>query len=102
MKMVNNPVKYEVLIKQYLRSILDISETGCINALLRLSKKENVLIINKMNITKLTNAVYSESYWVTSLMVYAFHGVNISSIRCILKQLFTSVSVACGGYLPSC
>ena len=26
MKMSNNPAKYEVLIKQYLRSILDISE----------------------------------------------------------------------------
>ena len=26
MKISNNPVKYEVLIKQYLRSILDISE----------------------------------------------------------------------------
>ena len=28
MKMSNNPAKYEVLIKQYLRSILDISEGG--------------------------------------------------------------------------
>ena len=26
MKMPNNPAKYEVLVKQYLRSILDISE----------------------------------------------------------------------------
>ena len=26
MKMSNNPVKYEVLIKQYLRSILDMSD----------------------------------------------------------------------------
>ena len=25
MKMLNNPAKYEVLVKQYLRSILDIS-----------------------------------------------------------------------------
>ena len=28
MKMTNNPAKYEVLIKQYLRSILDISVSG--------------------------------------------------------------------------
>ena len=28
MKMSNNPAKYEVLIKQYLRSILDISRTS--------------------------------------------------------------------------
>ena len=28
MKMSNNPAKYEVLIKQYLRSILDISEAA--------------------------------------------------------------------------
>ena len=31
MKMQNNPAKYEVLIKQYLRSILDIS--GAMNTL---------------------------------------------------------------------
>ena len=33
MKMLNNPAKYEVLIKQYLRSILDKSETTRANVL---------------------------------------------------------------------
>ena len=36
--------------------------------LLRLYKKENILIINEMNITKLTNAVDPEYYWVISFM----------------------------------
>ncbi len=48
--------------------------------LLRLSKKENVLIINKKNISKLTNAVYPEYHRVISFMVYAFQGVNVTSI----------------------
>ena len=42
--------------------------------LLRLSKKRNILIINKRNITERDNAVYPEYHWVTSFMVYAFHG----------------------------
>ena len=33
MKMSNNPAKYEVLIKHYLRLILDISETTRANLL---------------------------------------------------------------------
>ena len=40
---------------------------------LRLSKKENILIINLRNITNFTNAVYPECHWVISFMVYAFH-----------------------------
>ncbi len=51
--------------------------------LLRLSKKENILVINNGNITKLTKTVYPEYYWVTSFMVYAFYMVNVSSITCI-------------------
>ena len=32
--------------------------------LLRLSKKENILVINKRNTTKLANVVYPDSIWV--------------------------------------
>ena len=64
------------------------NKTGCINRAFKALKaaKENILIINKMNITKLTKAAYPESLWVISFMVYAFHGVKISSIRCIFKH----------------
>ncbi len=51
--------------------------------LFRLSKKENILIINKRIFTKLTKAVYPGSHSVISFMVYAFHMVNVSLIRCI-------------------
>ena len=50
--------------------------------LLRLLKKENILIINKRNVTKLTNGVKPECHWVLSFMVRSFHEVNVSSIRC--------------------
>ena len=36
--------------------------------------------------TKFTNAIYPEYHWVISFMVYAFHWVNVSSIRCIYKK----------------
>ena len=52
--------------------------------LLRLSKTENIWIINKGNITKLTDAVYPEYHWLISFMVYAFHMVKVSQIRRIL------------------
>ena len=42
--------------------------------LLNFLKKENILIINKWNITKLANAAYPRSHLVLSFMVYAFHG----------------------------
>ena len=42
MKMSNNPAKYEVLIKQYLRSILDISAGQC---KLRLTQLFDIVLI---------------------------------------------------------
>ncbi len=47
--------------------------TGCINHAFKALKEKNALIINKLDITKLTNAVYSESHSVLSFMVCAFH-----------------------------
>ncbi len=58
-----------------------ISKTGCINHALETQRKKNILIINKRNITKINKAVYPEYHWVLSFMVYAFHRVNVSSIR---------------------
>ena len=43
----------------------------------------NILIINERNTTKHTNAVYPEYHGVISFMVYAFHIINVSSIRYI-------------------
>ena len=37
--------------------------------------KENMLIINERNISKLTNAVYPEYHWVISFMVKFFRVV---------------------------
>ena len=51
--------------------------------LLRFSKKENILIINKRNITEFTNADYPEFHCIILFIVYAFHMVNVSFIRCI-------------------
>ncbi len=48
--------------------------------LYRLSKKDNILIFNRWNITKLTNAVFPEYHWVILVMVYAFHRVNVSPV----------------------
>ena len=53
----------------------------------RLSKKDDILITNKMNVTELTNGVYPECHWIISFMVYAFLVVNLSSIRWSLKNL---------------
>ena len=54
--------------------------------LLRLLTKENILIINKSSSTKLTNAVYPGYHWVISLMAYAFHMVDFSSVWCIMLE----------------
>ena len=56
-------------------------KTGCINLAFRLSKKENILILNKRYTTKLANAAYPESHSVPSSIVYGFHRANVSSIR---------------------
>ncbi len=59
--------------------------------LLRLSKKENILIINKNNITKLTKAVFPEYNWVILLMVYAFHRVIVSSVRYLFLLMTNNI-----------
>ncbi len=49
--------------------------------LLRVPKKDNILIFNKRNTTKLTKVDNLEYHWVISFMVYdAFHRVNVYSI----------------------
>ena len=55
--------------------------------LLRLSKKENILVINKRNITKLANAVYPEYHWVI-VEVNAFRGSTF------FKQVYTSTLIS--------
>ncbi len=68
--------------------------TGCINHALWAPKEENILIINKWNISQRTNAAFPEYHSVLSFRVYAFHRVNLSSIRCIpYYSLITPVLV---------
>lgn len=45
-------------------------------------KEKNILIINKWNIAEHTDAIYPESYSVSSLKVYAFQRYNVLSIAC--------------------
>ncbi len=45
-----------------------------------LEERKYPIFLNKWNIAQLTKVVYPESHLVVSLMDYAFHRVNVSSI----------------------
>ncbi len=69
-----------------IRKVIDDSKhdnkTGCLNHALKVPEERKYL--DYQNITKLTKAFYKENHLVLTFMVYAFHRVNVSLIRCIL------------------
>ncbi len=79
--MCNRNVNWKVVVVCD-RININYNKPGCLNHALRAPKKENIVIIDDRNITQLTNVVYPEFLSVLSFMVYAFHRVKVSSIRC--------------------
>ena len=87
MKISNNPVKYEVPIKQYLRSILDMSKRQTLQAYsicVTIFSNSVVFAINELQkMTFVKNLMSVVTYFVVAVAVVVFVDVFYESFSCV-------------------